>query len=378
MAKIDVLITARPTYTRVKPLLQLLSSNSSFETTITLAASALEDKFGNIAEIANSDGWIVRSKISSQMESDSQLSMSQITAETLRGLGSSWSTNKPDLVIVNGDRFETVAGTLAASHLGIPVGHIMGGERSGNIDDAIRDANSSLATLHFTATAKATANLRSWVRFPDNVFHTGCPSIDICAQLEKQIDIVALQESISRVGVGTEIDLSEPFMIIMQHPVTDHFKEIDSEIMETFYAVSEIKMQKIWFWPNADIGTNIASKTLRRIRENNELDGFRFIKTLPPHTFLRLLSLSAVIVGNSSAGIREGSYLGVPCVNIGDRQIGRETAENVNHCSSNSLQIQKAIELHLDSGKFKSSVLYGDGSAAIKIVHAIESFFEYN
>jgi UDP-N-acetylglucosamine 2-epimerase len=210
------------------------------------------------------------------------------------------------------------------------------------------------------------------------VFHTGCPSIDICAQLEKQIDIVALQESISRVGVGTEIDLSEPFMIIMQHPVTDHFKEIDSEIMETFYAVSEIKMQKIWFWPNADIGTNIASKTLRRIRENNELDGFRFIKTLPPHTFLRLLSLSAVIVGNSSAGIREGSYLGVPCVNIGDRQIGRETAENVNHCSSNSLQIQKAIELHLDSGKFKSSVLYGDGSAAIKIVHAIESFFEYN
>ena len=155
----------------------------------------------------------------------------------------------------------------------------------------------------------------------------------------------------------------------MQHPVTTEFGNAATQITETLEAVSRLDIPTFWFWPNIDAGSDAVSKMIRIYREEGKLNHVHFFRNLRPEDFLKLMIRSRCIIGNSSVSIREGSFLGVPAVNIGSRPQFRERGRNVIDVEHDREQIAKAIEVQLARGKHPSDTLYGDGRAGERIAH---------
>jgi UDP-hydrolysing UDP-N-acetyl-D-glucosamine 2-epimerase len=238
----------------------------------------------------------------------------------------------------------------------------MGGEVSGNVDNYIRDANSCLSNIHFPATELAASRLRTLLQDASRVFRTGCPSVDLAARAAST-DI----GSWSLEGVGDSIDLTQPFAIVMLHAVTGEESEARVQAHILASQVASLPLQFVWFWPNSDPGSQQITRFIRSLRESGDLPIVRFIKNLPPSAFLALLAKSSLIVGNSSAAIREGAFLGVPAVNIGSRQQARERGPNVVDADWSASSLASALAVARAMGRAPSSTLYGSGDAGEQI-----------
>ena len=166
-------------------------------------------------------------------------------------------------------------------------------------------------------------------------------------------------------------DLSKGYLVVMQHPVTTEYDEARAQVDETLYAVKDSPLPVLWFWPNVDAGSDGTSKGIRVFREREQPRNFHFFRNMFPEDFLRLLCGAAAIVGNSSVAIRECSYLGVPAVNIGSRQEGRERGRNVIDTGHNRAAIASAIREHLRRGRPAPDHLYGDGQAGQRIADTL-------
>jgi UDP-N-acetylglucosamine 2-epimerase len=171
---------------------------------------------------------------------------------------------------------------------------------------------------------------------------------------------------------------NEKFIIVLQHPVTTEFKFADQQITSTLLAVERLNIKKIILWPNADAGYEQISSKIRKLRENNYLKNYRIIKNLPIEDYAVLLESAACIVGNSSSAIRDGSFLGTPAVNIGTRQNSRLAGSNVINVGYDERKIFSAIKKQISKKKFKSLKIYGDGSAAKKIVSILKKIKNIN
>jgi UDP-hydrolysing UDP-N-acetyl-D-glucosamine 2-epimerase len=270
------------------------------------------------------------------------------------------------------DRFETLATAVAASYMNIPVAHVQGGEITGSIDEKVRHAVTKLSNLHFASTEKAAERLIRMGEEEASVFVTGCPSIDLAAEVlqNPEMDFDPFEKY---GGVGSMADLSEGYIVVMQHPVTTQFGESRSQISETLDAVEASGLPAMWFWPNLDAGADGISRGLRVFREQGRGSSFHYFKNMEPEDFLRLIYHSRAIVGNSSVGIRESAFLGVPAVNIGERQAGRERGSNVLDVAHKSGKIRTAIEKQAANGRFPSLDLYGDGHAGERIADLLAS-----
>jgi UDP-hydrolysing UDP-N-acetyl-D-glucosamine 2-epimerase len=195
---------------------------------------------------------------------------------------------------------------------------------------------------------------------------TGCPSIDLAAEVlcSPALDFDPFQRY---GGVGDVVDLAGGYLVVMQHPVTTEHELARRQVEETLHAARSLELPVLWFWPNVDAGTDGTSNGIRAFRERERPAGFHFFKNMAPSDFLRLLYNSACLVGNSSVGIRECSFLGVPVVNIGTRQMGRDRAHNVIDTDYERDEIRQAIERHLGNGHLAQDALYGDGHAGTRI-----------
>ena len=231
-----------------------------------------------------------------------------------------------DLVITVADRYETMATAIAASYMNIPLAHLQGGEISGNIDDKVRNAITQLSDYHFVCTEKSAERVITMGADKGRVYNFGCPAMDILVKEDLSISNYLMKKYR---GVGHEIDWEKPYILIIQHPVTTSYGQGYFQISETLYAAKEIKnMQKIVLWPNIDAGSDDVSKGIRNFREKNSNEIFNYQKNFSPEDYARVLNNAKCCVGNSSSFIREGSFLGIPCVLIGDRQKGREHGKN--------------------------------------------------
>ena len=365
MRKICVVITARTSYTKIKPILYHLNKKKSIKLQIVLAASAVLDKYGKVDDIVKKDGFPVDEKIYMLIESESLLNTSKSTGIGIIEFSSAFNRLKPDLVLVMADRFEVISAAISAAYQNIPLAHIQGGEVSGNIDEKVRHAISKLADYHFPSTLRSKKWLIKMGENSENVFHTGCPSIDIAKNIIKNPEInFNLYEKYG--GVGDFPSLKNKYLIVMQHPVTTEYKQAEFQILETLEAIKSIKKSVFWFWPNPDAGGDSTSKTIRRFRENNKSTHLHFIKNMIPDDFLRFLYNSDGIIGNSSCAIRECSFLGIPSVNIGTRQSNRERGPNTIDVNYNSNEIKNAIIEHCN-GRVKGVNLYGNGNAGKQI-----------
>ncbi len=370
-------ITARPSYARVKTALQAINEHPELELQLVLAGSALLDRYGNVAKTIEKDGFIITEKIFNVLEGETQTAMAKTTGIALLELATTFAQLKPDIVITIADRFETIATSIAASYQNIPLAHLQGGEVTGNIDEKVRHANTKLADMHFVASEEARQRVIKMGESDETVFNTGCPSMDLAYNTLRQgkmgFDPIAKYG-----GVGYEIEWEKGYLVVMQHPVTTECADSRSNIIETLKAIDKLDIPTFWFWPNVDAGSDGTSSGIRRYRELNNPKNVFFFKNMEPEDFLILLKNSKCLIGNSSVGIRECGMLGVPVVNIGSRQNRRQRAKNVTDCDYIELEITSAILAQIDRGHFESEYIYGDGFAGKKIAEELSKCALYS
>ena len=365
--KICVVVTARPSYSRIRTALHAINANPDLELQLVAAASTLLDQYGNAIRYMEQDGFKISSKVYMVVEGENLTTMAKTTGLGLLELATTFDNLKPDMVVTIADRYETIATAIAASYMNIPLVHIQGGEITGTIDEKVRHAVTKLADIHLVSTQKAAENVIRMGENPDSVFITGCPSIDIAANVLKNPDL-DFDPFVKYGGVGSVFDVQNTgYLVVMQHPVTTEYEQARTQVMETLHAVKEIGLPAFWFWPNVDAGSDGTSKGIRVFRENEHPTNIHFFRNMESEDFLRLVYNSRCLVGNSSVGIRETSFLGVPTVNIGTREAGRERGRNVLDVDYDRVQIQEAVQKQLSNGRYPSDPLYGKGDAGQRI-----------
>jgi UDP-hydrolysing UDP-N-acetyl-D-glucosamine 2-epimerase len=369
MRKVSVVLTARTSYTKIKPILVALKANPQVQLEIICAASALLDRYGKVERTVEKDGFRISERIHMVLEAETLLTSAKSAGMGVIEFAGAFDRLRPDVVLLMADRYEVLAPAIAASYQNIPLAHVQGGEVSGNIDEKVRHAITKLADLHFPATERARDWLIRMGERSETVFCTGCPSTDLAKEV---LESPAMDFDVYRKygGVGHTPDLSDGFIVVMQHPVTTEYADAGAQVAETLQAVATLSGPVLWFWPNSDAGGDETSKAIRAFRENHDPKHIHFIKNMEPADFLRLLVASNGIVGNSSVAIRECSYLGVPAIDIGSRQSNRERGPNVRNVGYDRVEIGRAIREHLNR-RVPSSTLYGHGDAGQKIADLV-------
>jgi UDP-hydrolysing UDP-N-acetyl-D-glucosamine 2-epimerase len=341
--RVCVTITARPSYSRIRSVLTALQKREDVELQIVACASAVVTRFGRVSDQIERDGFTLTERVDSVLDEDTLGNSAKSTGLLTLQLAGTLERLKPDVVVTIADRHETLATAIAASYQHIPLCHIQGGEVTGSIDDKVRNAVTQLADVHCVATRRAelfVADMRNKVYGSPYAIHlTGCPSIDLAAEALK-------------LGPTTLADV-----IVLQHPVTDQVEQAGEQMRATIEAVGK---DALYFWPGEDAGGSLMSKELR-------LAGINPVRNMAPLDFLRALLGCKVLVGNSSVGIRECSFLGVPVVNIGTRQQGRERGGNVVDVEHVADGIHTAAVAAVYGTQPKPSTLYGDGHAGERI-----------
>lgn len=364
--KVCAVVTARPSYSRIKTALTAMHEHPDIELQLVIAASALLDRYGTVIRQIESDGFRIDAKVYMVLEGDTPMAMPKTTGIGMIELATVFDRLRPDAVVTVADRFETLATATAAAYMNIPLVHVQGGEISGSIDEKVRHAITKLADVHFTSTELARERVIRMGERPGSVFATGCPSVDLAAEVLESPDL-DFDPAEKYGGVGASIDLSDGYVVVMQHPVTTEFSTARAHVEETLAAVGASGLPALWFWPNVDAGSDGTSEGIRAFREHNRAAPFHFFKNMAPHDFLRLLVNSHGIIGNSSVAIRECAFLGVPAVNIGSRQSGRERGRNVIDVGYDREEIAAAIDKQAGRRRIESDPLYGDGRAGERI-----------
>jgi UDP-hydrolysing UDP-N-acetyl-D-glucosamine 2-epimerase len=364
--KICVVITARPSYSRVKTALAAIDAHPELELQLVVAGSALLDKYGTAVNYIESDGFQVAARVYMVVEGSNLATMAKTTGLGLMELATVLDNLAPDIVVTIADRYETLATAVAASYMNIPVAHVQGGEVTGSIDEKVRHAVTKLSNLHFVATTRAAERVVRMGEHPSSVFVTGCPSVDLAADVAR--DPTLNFDPFARYGgVGANMDLDGGYVVVLQHPVTTEHELARVHILETMFAVRDFGLPALVFWPNVDAGSDGTSNGIRSFRETQASPTIHFFKNMAPTDFLRLVANSTCLVGNSSVGIRECSYLGVPVVNVGSRQQGRERGCNVVDVGYDRGEIGGALAKHAANGRYPCDRLYGDGQAGERI-----------
>jgi UDP-hydrolysing UDP-N-acetyl-D-glucosamine 2-epimerase len=335
--RLAVIVSARPSWAKLQPVCEALTaSGQPFE--LIACAYALTHGRGGVVDVMCQDGY-TPTELHAAIDALTGESTALTTGVLLLRLTSHFALTRPGGVIVNHDRHETIAASIAAAYQGIQVLHLGGGEVSANIDQRVRYANTALADWHAVANAEAYGRVVQASAYLDRVVITGCPSIDV-ARLS-QADAPVTREELDGYGVGLSVDPQQPFTILMQHPRTETPDLAAPDWIDAYATAKQHAPSQpmVIFWPGADAGADEAAKVIRGSALEQEA---RLIRSLPPRRFLKLLSQCTLAVGNSSALIREGSYFGIPRIIIGDRQRGRMWTKD-------------------------PSTLYGDGYAAQRI-----------
>jgi len=368
-------ITSRAYYGRSQLLLKKLQEHPGVELELMLGGSILLDKYSrHIADDIEAGGFTISTSLFNVIEGGNHVAMAKTACLTALEFTNGFHAADPDVVVICGDRFEQLAIAMAAAYLNKTIAHIEGGDVTGSIDESVRHAITKLAHIHFVTNDDAHRRVLAMGEDPKYVFTTGSLDVEVASQVATPIT----SEIVNGYGVGHEIDISQPFLLVIQHPVTTE-RENRRHVEDTLRAVAALDMPAIWIWPNPDAGTGEMADRLRHFRENEPGDvrNMRFITDLPVSHFIALLKTTACLIGNSSAGIKECSYLGTPVVNIGARQQGRLHSDNVVHSGYDRGEILAAARGQIAHGRYGPSHLYyrpGASQAMVDVLAGAELY----
>ena len=365
--RIAVVTTSRADYSHLYWPLRLLAEDARVELRLIVMGAHLSPEFGATIHEIEKDGFAIAARIECLLSSDSDVGMAKTIGLATLSLSDLLGEMRPDILLLIADRYEMLAPAAVALALRIPIAHIEGGEISeGAIDDAVRNALTKMAHLHFTSTFAARDRIISMGEEPWRATRAGAPSLD---HLRKS-NLLSREE----VAAKLNVQLEGSAMVIAYHPVTlamDSLEEAD----ELFAALGSVNSQLIFCYPNADAGSRaLIERTTAFLAKRG--NGKLFVN-LDAVTYWSLLRQAQVFLGNSSSGIMETASFAVPTVNIGERQRGRERAANVIDAPANREAVLSAIAL-ARSSKFRESLRgmtnpYGDGTASEKIVDVLTS-----
>ena len=357
-------ITSRAYYGRSQLLIRKLHDHPAIDLELMLGGSILLDKYSrHIAQDIEAGGFTISTSLFNVIEGGNHVAMAKTACLTALEFTNGFHAADPDIVVICGDRFEQLAIAMAAAYLNKTIAHIEGGDVTGSIDESVRHAITKLSHLHFVTNDDAQRRVLAMGEDPSYVFNTGSLDVEVAAQFSNAIG----SERLNSYGVGDPIDVTQPFTLVIQHPVTT---EADNgrHLEETLAAVTSLDMPAVWIWPNPDAGTGEMAERLRHFRERGGVHAIRFITDVPVADFVALLRVTACLIGNSSAGIKECSFLGTPVVNIGGRQHGRLHAGNVVHAGYERGEIAAAARRQIAHGVYPSSDVYYRAGASDTIV----------
>ena len=356
--KIAVVTTSRADYSHLYWPLRDLAAHPGVSLRLIVMGAHLSPEFGSTVQEIEKDGFKIDAKIECLLSSDTDVGMAKTIGLATLSLADHLGATRPDLLLLIADRYEMLAPASVALALRIPIAHIEGGEISqGAIDDAVRNALTKMAHVHFTSTETARQRVIAMGEEPWRVHRAGAPSLDHLrrgtllsrSQVEKQL----------------QLDLSRPTILVAYHPVTiarDTVCEADA----LFAALAKNDAQLLFCFPNADAGSRELQQRTRAFLADRSAG--RIFTNLHPRSYWSLLAQVDLLLGNSSSGIMESASFALPTVNVGMRQQGRERARNVIDVEPNEPQILRGIEQALDP-EFREALVgmenpYGNGNAS--------------
>jgi len=362
--KICVVVASRANLARILTLLEAVRDHPDLELQVVATASALLERFGGAVDVLDEAGFSPDAKIRLVIEGQTPATMAKSTGLGLLELPTAFEMLEPDIVVTVADRFETIATAIAAAYMNIPVAHTQGGDVSGSIDESVRHAVTKLSHVHFPATELSARRIVAMGEDPQYVFNVGCPAMDLAARTPLGTHRDALT---GLGGVGAEIDPDAPYLLVLQHPVTTEYGAGLDQMSATLHAVSALGMQALVFWPNVDAGGAEMAQGILRFREQGLAEQCHFVRNVASEDFVRLMAHCACMIGNSSAALREGTYLGTPAVSVGTRQRLRECGSNVVFASHDPLEIAEAARVQVLHGPYERNLLFGDGTAGMQM-----------
>jgi|APSaa5957512535_1039671.scaffolds.fasta_scaffold68472_1 UDP-hydrolysing UDP-N-acetyl-D-glucosamine 2-epimerase len=366
---IFVVITNRTNYSKLKLILKELKCKSNIDLKIIASSSILLEKYGAAYKDLESDGYKIDVAIDCTMMNDSHESMVNTVGLSMIKHSGYFTSLSPDLMVIVGDRFDTLATAITGMMMNIPIAHIQGGETTGTIDDKVRDLITIGSTLHFVSTAKSEERLRMIGVNKECIFNFGCPAIEYISSLDTQnkFNVEKLGKSFKR---EIKINKDENFFLILAHPDTTNKNDIS--IDSILSAIEPYKHKALIFYPNIDANS---SQLLSDISKHKENHNYYFIKHMPLDGFVHAVAHAYCMVGNSSAGIREAATFGTPVVNIGNRQNGRERNNNTIDSLCDKDSIRSAIDIAIGL-KIKNDNLYYKKDCSKNIVDQISLYLE--
>lgn len=366
--KICVILADRANYGRLKPVMKAITDHPDLELQVLATGTMPLERFGKAVGIVEQDGFRVDSQIFIELEGSLPITMAKSVGFGIIEFANEFQRLDPDVIVIIGDRYETLAAAITAAYMNKCIVHIQGGEVSGSIDESARHAISKFAHFHVPSTKRSAEYLIRMGEKPDTILTIGCPSSDIARLLDKKLS----PEIVNQSGSGIIIDTASPFLLTIFHPTTTEFGDEKHQIDELLCALNEIKIQTLLLWPNIDAGAEHIGKAIRVFRNTHNPHWLRTMTNMSPEAYLKVLSNAACVAGNSSSFVRDASYFGTPVVLIGNRQSGRELAESV-VCVPvvKSADIIRAVHKQLKHGKYKPSDLYGDGHVSERIANSL-------
>lgn len=371
MKNICVLTATRAEYGLLKNLILRLQEEPEFQVNVVVTGMHLDRAFGETYREIEEDGIAIAAKLPVLSENGSAVGMSETMADALVSFGHFFAENRQDLLVVLGDRYETMAVCIAAMNEQIPIAHIHGGEvTEGAIDDAIRHSITKMSFLHFTSTEVYRKRVIQLGEHPDRVFCVGALGVENILR-QKLLTRAELEESI-------RFHLGEKYCLVTFHPVTlegDSGIEQVNELLQTMDEMEEYRY--IITKANADAGGRAINKRLEEFSKVRK-ERIYLTESLGMIRYLSAMKYCAMVIGNSSSGILEAPAMGVPTVNIGNRQRGRIQAASIINCAPVRSEIQEAMR-RAETNEFRKAMErqtlpYGDGNTSELITRRIREF----
>jgi UDP-N-acetylglucosamine 2-epimerase (non-hydrolysing)/GDP/UDP-N,N'-diacetylbacillosamine 2-epimerase (hydrolysing) len=366
MRKIAVFTGSRAEYGLLYWVIKGISESKDAELQLMVGGMHLSPEFGKTVSQIDSDGFIIKDKIEFLISSDSAVGISKSIGLAIISACEAFERNKPDILVILGDRFESMAIAQAAMVARIPIAHIHGGETTeGLIDEAVRHSITKMSHLHFAATESYCKRIIQLGENPEHVFNVGAPGIDNI----KKLNLLDRSQLARSLDFNIELD---NYMLITYHPVTLN-KKGDRESLTNLF--NELELHKdfkyIITYPNADTHSRGLIEVIEDFKKRH-VDRVLLVKSLGQLRYLSSIKHSSVVIGNSSSGLIEVPSFNLPTINIGDRQKGRVAGETVIHCDSSQESIRKSLEIALSS-EFRATCSkainpYGEGRSSEKIV----------
>ncbi|AXO81605.1 UDP-N-acetylglucosamine 2-epimerase (hydrolyzing) [Olleya aquimaris] len=362
--KIAFLTGTRADFGKIKPLIQSVESETGFEAHVFVTGMHLLEAYGYTLIEVERCGF---KHISTFNNHTHEATMDLTLAKTITGFSNFIAETQPDLIVIHGDRVEALAGAIVGSLNNVLVAHIEGGELSGTIDELIRHATSKMSHIHFVANAQAKQLLEQMGELPDSIYTIGSPDIDVMFS--------SMLPNLSIVKDYYNIPFKD-YAVAMFHPVTTEHEDMEDYAQQYVDALLQSDKEYVVIYPNNDLGSQTILKAYKRLENNPK---FRIFPSIRFEYFLTLLKYANFIIGNSSAGVREAPYYGIPTINIGTRQDNRAVLNSIINTNYTKDAIVEAI-LKDKIKQPKALDVFGNGKSADAFIHSLklDRFWEIN